>query len=87
MFAGVVVGASAPDVGPASFTMAGFVPDADRGRGRDQNSDLAVIDAMAELGLDIQTSDYGQYPAGRSLYSLDTGGTWRWVRDLRPDEM
>ncbi|MCX4870685.1 MULTISPECIES: hypothetical protein [unclassified Streptomyces] len=48
---------------------------------------MAVIDAMAELGLDIQTSDYGQYPAGRSLYSLDTGGTWRWVRDLRPDEM
>ncbi|MFJ9683966.1 hypothetical protein ACIRP2_39130 [Streptomyces sp. NPDC101194] len=32
-------------------------------------------------------SDYGQYPGGQSLYSPDTGRTWRWVRDLRPDEM
>lgn len=32
-------------------------------------------------------SEYGRYPGGRSLYSPDTGGAWRGVRDLRPDGM
>ncbi|WP_457512259.1 hypothetical protein [Streptomyces sp. TE33382] len=32
-------------------------------------------------------SDYGEHPGGRSLYAPDTRGRWRWVRDLRPEEM
>ncbi|WP_326680855.1 hypothetical protein [Streptomyces sp. NBC_01237] len=32
-------------------------------------------------------SDYGQFSGGRSLYAPDGSGVWRWVRDLRPEEL
>ncbi|MFF7365398.1 hypothetical protein [Streptomyces sp. NPDC008125] len=32
-------------------------------------------------------SDHGTYPGGRSLYAPDPEGVWRWVRDLRHDEL
>ncbi|MDT0418855.1 hypothetical protein RM574_25575 [Streptomyces sp. DSM 41982] len=32
-------------------------------------------------------SDHGQHPGGRSLYAPDAAGAWRWVRDLRWDEL
>jgi hypothetical protein len=32
-------------------------------------------------------SPHGQHPGGRSLYAPDPDGTWRWRRDLRPEQL
>ncbi|MFE7412918.1 hypothetical protein [Streptomyces laurentii] len=32
-------------------------------------------------------TDHGTHPGGRALYAPDEAGTWRHVRDLRPEEL
>src|SRR6476620_3277698 len=49
-----------------------------------QTVDVDETDADPWIAI---TSDHREHPGGRSLYAPDKSGTWRWVRDLRWDEL